>query len=185
MPTPMPLNRSWVMNRAWDYIRQWGGKPDTFHRRRAMQFAWDDMKVKMRGGLLPDELTPQQRELISLQNKSHLSAEDYKRITVLSKAIAHEQAEEEYKAKRDLIKAGPCEVTFTKADGAERVIRIEHGKLVAKGATKSGERATKTRKARHPNLLPVWDADKGAPRSVNLSTISRIVTASQTHVFKA
>ena len=80
-----------------------------------------------------------------------------------------------------------CAVTFTKKDGSERVMRVQPAKLRhhVKGdaATDAGKRATATRAQRHPNLMPVWDAEKDAPRSVNLATVSRIAVNGQVHSF--
>lgn len=49
----------------------------------------------------------------------------------------------------------------------------------------AGKRAEQTRKARHPHLLPVWDAKAHAPRSVNLATISRIAVDGVVHEYRA
>ena len=52
-------------------------------------------------------------------------------------------------------------------------------------ATPSARKAAETRRERHPHLLPVWDADKRAIRSVNLSTVTRITVDGHTHRFAA
>lgn len=52
-------------------------------------------------------------------------------------------------------------------------------------ATEAGKRAVEMRKARHPHLLPVWDAKARAPRSVNLATISRIAVDGVVHEYRA
>ncbi|MGR3492060.1 MAG: hypothetical protein ACU0DW_08375, partial [Shimia sp.] len=68
-------------------------------------------------------------------------------------------------------------VTFRKVDGTRRTMRILPGAIAAhvKGddASPAAQKAAATRKARHPHLLPVFDADKRAIRSVNLRTVTR------------
>jgi len=91
-------------------------------------------------------------------------------------------------AKRDLIQsADACTVTFTKANGMRRVMRVEARKVAehVKGdaATRTGRIASHTRAFRHPNLLPVWDAEARAIKSVNLNTVTVIKTRTQTHTF--
>lgn len=53
------------------------------------------------------------------------------------------------------------------------------------GVLRAALRAEQTRKARHPHLLPVWDAKACAPRSVNLATISRIAVNGVVHEYRA
>lgn len=50
-------------------------------------------------------------------------------------------------------------------------------------ATAAGKRAVATRKTVHPNLLPVWDAQAKAPRSINLATVSRIAVDGTVHEY--
>ena len=50
-------------------------------------------------------------------------------------------------------------------------------------ASEAAKRAVATRAERHPHLLPVWDAEAKAPRSVNLATVSRISVNGQVHSF--
>ncbi len=52
-------------------------------------------------------------------------------------------------------------------------------------ATEAGKRAVATRKATHPNLLPVWDAQAKAARSINLATVSRIAVDGRVHEYHA
>ena len=56
-----------------------------------------------------------------------------------------------------------------------------------KGADASprASRAAETRAQRHPNLLPVWDTEAQAIRSVNLATVSRIAVYGTVHTFSA
>ena len=94
--------------------------------------------------------------------------------------------------KRDLIASAGgrfCGVTFTKKDGTERRMQVQPAALDlrVKGDTASerAKRATLTREARHPHLLPVWDVRARAPRSINLATVSRIAVDGQVHRFSA
>lgn len=131
----------------------------------------------------------------ALLGKDRWTQADYARIGVLRAAlranIEHEEAAPDYAEKRDQIgSAGGrfCAVTCTKADGTERIIQVQPATLQhhVKGdkVTKAGKQAVATRKARHPNLLPVWDAPAKAPRSVNLATISRIALDCAVHEYR-
>ena len=179
------LDRAWVMHRAWHYMRVWRSAFSPANIGRALFYAWGDMKSKMQGLRLTDELSGNEKELMVLENRNHQTRDDIARMGHLRTAITHENAEADYSEKRDLIEAGPCSVTFTKADGSQRTMRVEPGRVAqhVKGdsATKPGQRATKTRKARHPHLMPVWDAGRRAVRSVNLATVSRIAVGGQVH----
>lgn len=95
-------------------------------------------------------------------------------------------------AKRDLIaSAGSrfCGVTFTKRDGTERRMQVQPAALPfqvkGEAASEPAKRATFTREARHPHLLPVWDVRARAPRSINLRTVSRIAVDGRVHRFAA
>ncbi|WP_171174918.1 hypothetical protein [Ruegeria sp. HKCCD8929] len=76
-------------------------------------------------------------------------------------------------------------VTFTKKDGTERVMRVQPAALRqhVKGevASEAARKAIMTRARRHPHLLPVWDAEARAARSVNLATVTRI--AADGHIY--
>ena len=78
-----------------------------------------------------------------------------------------------------------CRRIFTKADGTERTMCIQPASLKfhVKGdrASQSARTAARTRAIRHPHLMPVWDADRAAPRSVNLATVSRIAVDGHVH----
>ena len=93
------------------------------------------------------------------------------------------QAREAMDAKRKMIAAAAgrfVSVTFTKKDGTERHMRIQPAALryhlKGKEASPAARRAARARAQSHPNLLPVWDADARAVRSVNLATVSRIAS---------
>ncbi|SFE20716.1 hypothetical protein SAMN04488523_105314 [Sulfitobacter brevis] len=134
--------------------------------------------------------------IASLESKDRWTQADYARIGVLRAALRaaeeHEALSPDYAAKRYLIASAGgrfCAVTFTKVDGTERTMQVQPATLQhhVKGdsATEAGKRATATRKARHPHLMPVWDAKAQAPRSVNLATISRIAMDGVVHEYRA
>lgn len=134
-------------------------------------------------------------EIENLRNKTRLDWNGQQRQTRLQQALALAEARKaavDYALKRELISSAGgrfSTVTFTKADGSERTMRVQPAKLKfhVKGdaASESAQRAVKTRAKRHPNLFPVWDADKAAPRSVNLATVSRIVVDGTSHSYAA
>lgn len=80
-------------------------------------------------------------------------------------------------------------VTFTKKDGTRRVMKINPAKLrlhlKGKDASEAAREAAATRKERHPHLMPVWDIEADAARSVNLLTVSRIATGGRVYRFAA
>ena len=80
-----------------------------------------------------------------------------------------------------------CGVTLTKKDGAERRMQVQPAALNIRvkgdAASERAKRATLTREARHPHLLPVWDVLARAPRAINLATVSRIAVDGQVHPF--
>jgi ribosomal protein S12 methylthiotransferase accessory factor YcaO len=95
-------------------------------------------------------------------------------------------------AKRALLEAAGgrfCAVTFRKKDGTERRMQVQPATLRTRlrgdAASEAARRATRTREARHPHLLPVWDVRARAPRSINLATVSRIAVDGQVHRFAA
>lgn len=80
-------------------------------------------------------------------------------------------------------------VTFTKKDGSKRIMKINSAKLrhhlKGEDASPAAQRAAQTRKERHPHLMPVWDIEADAARSVNLLTVSRIATGGRVYRFAA
>lgn len=181
------IDRKWIMNRAWHYVRISCRKPSPIELRFALRNAWLDMKAKMQGLRLVDELTAREKQLATLEAKSFTTPEQRNEMATLRTAIAQEHAASDLNSKRTIISAGQCEVTFIKADGSTRVMRVDPARLTrhVKGerATARGRRATATRKARHPHLMPVWDTEADAPRSVNLRTVQRITTLNASHTF--
>ena len=72
-----------------------------------------------------------------------------------------------------------CSVTFIKKDGSERLMNIQPAVIKAHikdpdEVSEIDKQRTATRKANNPNLLPVWDVQKQAIRSVNLDTVTQI-----------
>lgn len=68
-------------------------------------------------------------------------------------------------------------ITFTKKDGTERKMNIQPAAVqthLAINPNPSAIQGTETRRRNHPNLIPVYDVQKGAIRSVNVDTIKSI-----------
>ncbi|MFG6625014.1 hypothetical protein [Sulfitobacter sp. 1A12056] len=205
MTTAAQYNRKAIMIAAWEIVRKAKVALYGFRviMRRALKAAWANAKHERamearqeKQEQASPEVTRIQSEIAILESKTHWEQPDYARIGVLRAALRaaqeHEAAAPDYAAKRDLIASAGgrfCAVTFTKADGTERTMQVQPATLQrhAKGdaATEAGKQAVQTRKARHPHLLPVWDAKAHAPRSVNLATISRIAVDGVVHEYRA
>ena len=195
----MTIDRSALMTTAWtDTRRMMRDFSYAAHQLRevfgyCLKMAWS--KAKSAAALAA--LTSEQLRADNLETRTRLGWEGIERLGALRTACrvaeAREAADREaadMQAKRELIASAGgrfCAVTFTKKDGSERVMRVQPAKLRhhVKGdaATDAGKRAAATRAQRHPNLMPVWDAEKDAPRSVNLATVSRIAVNGQVHSF--
>lgn len=198
-------NRKAIMTAAWEIVRKANVAVYGFRviMRRALKAAWANAKHERamearqaKQAKASPEVVRIQDEIAVLESKTHWEQPDYARIGVLRAALRaaqeHDAAAQDYAAKRDLIASAGgrfCAVTFTKADGTERTMQVQPATLQrhVKGdaATEAGKRAVQTRKARHPHLLPVWDAKAHAPRSVNLATISRIAVDGVVHEYRA
>jgi len=136
-------------------------------------------------------------EVQHLENRTMLGHEGIERLSQIRAAYhvaalreAEDEAQAVMEAKRKLIASAKgrfCSVTFRKKDGSSRVMRIQPATLRhhVKGleASESARKAAETRAQRHPHLLPVWDAENAAPRSVNLKTVSRIAVNGAVHHF--
>lgn len=129
-----------------------------------------------------------QGQIIALENKERIGAEGAERLNQLRRDLA--EAHRREAEKKDLIASAAgrfCTVTFIKADGSERVMRVQPAMLRhhVKGETASeaARKAVTTRAAKHPHLFPVWDTEKGAPRSINLSTVTRIALDGAVHTY--
>lgn len=79
-------------------------------------------------------------------------------------------------------------VDFHKVDGSERMMIVQPAKLKfeVKGdeASASAKQGVETRRARHPNLLPVWDVQKEGIRSINMDTVFKIVINGEVHNYE-
>ena len=201
----MPYDLKAIMTAAWEVVRKANVALYGFRTimRRALKAAWSNAKHeramktrKKKQEHASPEVIRIQGEIAILESKTHWEQPDYARIGVLRAALRaaqeHEAAALDYAAKRDLIASAGgrfCAVTFTKADGSERTMQVQpatlHRHVKGDAATEAGKRAVETRKARHPHLLPVWDAKAHAPRSVNLATISRIAVDGVVHEYRA
>ncbi len=205
----MTYDRTAIMTHAWAFARHELRSrclPASALRSvfpAALRSAWRAAKVKMayliaRTALAMRPAAQLRAEVEDLENRDRLGWEGTERLgqlrAALSDAIEREAAEAleiEYAAKRALIAAAAgrfCAVTFTKKDGTERTMQVQPATLQhhVKGgaATEAGQKATATRKERHPHLLPVWDAKAKAPRSVNLATVSRIAVNGTVHEYR-
>jgi len=205
MTTATQYNRKAIMTAAWEIVRKANIALHGFRTimRRALKAAWANAKHERamearqeKQEQASPEVARIQSEIAILESKTHWEQPDYARIGVLRAALRaaqeHEAAAPDYAAKRDLIASAGgrfCAVTFTKADGSERTMQVQPATLQRhlKGdaATEAGKQAVQTRKARHPHLLPVWDAKAHAPRSVNLATVSRIAVDGVVHEYRA
>lgn len=95
-----------------------------------------------------------------------------------------EKTQDQIDAHRALVKraihnnsAMTCSVTFIKKDGTERVMQIMQYKMqdLLKGddATEAGKKAAATRAENNPHLMPVFDAEAGVIKSINLDTVTK------------
>lgn len=72
-----------------------------------------------------------------------------------------------------------CSASFIKKDDSVRVMNIQPARI-AKAIKDPDEvsevdkQRTETRRANNPHLLPVWDVQKQAIRSINLDTVFEI-----------
>lgn len=70
----------------------------------------------------------------------------------------------------ELLKSSDAEVTFTKKDGSDRIMKCTLRESVAIPYEKKTER---TREGK-VNILPVWDLEADAWRSINIDTIKEV-----------
>ncbi len=201
----MTLNRTEIMTTAWQETRATMDRLSyAAHQLRevfayCLRRAWAAAKASV--ALLARSAASLWAEIQDIENRDRLGFHGMERLGQLRRAYhdakAREEAEAETQAKadivekRDLIRSAKgrfATVTFIKKDGSERVMRVQPAKLKfhVKGdnAAPSARKAAETRKARHPHLMAVWDADKAAPRSVNLLTVTEIRLDGMAHVFE-
>lgn len=85
--------------------------------------------------------------------------------TALSSSLA-----EKKDALKTLLKAADCTVTFTKKDGTERVMKCTLRESVAIPYEKKTDRTREPKE----DILPVWDLEANAWRSVTVSQIQTV-----------
>ncbi len=190
----MTMNRTEIMTAAWKGTREQMRMGYAAHQLRevfayCLRRAW--AAAKATAALLARSAASLWAEVQDMENRDRLGFHGIERLGQLRRAYydakAREDAEAEAQAqadieeKRNLIRSAQgrfAAVTFIKKDGSTRVMRVQPAKLKhhVKGcaAAPSARQAVETRKARHPHIMAVWDADKAAPRSINLATVTEI-----------
>ncbi|SDY75884.1 hypothetical protein [Citreimonas salinaria] len=189
------VDRRAVMLEAWRYTHALGSAILRLHGvREAFRLelirAWATMK--RRATLMARGAYNLRAEADAIDAKRWLSAAETEQVrelrTMAAEAERIEAAEQEAAAlvaKASLIaSAERAVVTFTKANGDKRLMHVEPGELARRVSGKPSP-AARTRKARHPHLMPVWDAEKAALRSINLATVNRVTIDGSDHVFSA
>jgi len=204
------IDRSALMTLAWHAARQeqWSRRLPAGTLRSlfpdALRSAWKSMKARaayeaQQAAMAHRPSADLWAEIQNLENRDRLGHEGIAQLSDLRRAYdasckreAEEAAAADMERKRQLIASAKgrfASVTFTKKDGSIRVMRVQPATLRqhVKGpdASEPARRAAQTRAERHPHLLPVWDAEAQAPRSVNLATVSRIAVNGSVHEFRA
>ncbi|WP_299739054.1 hypothetical protein [uncultured Roseobacter sp.] len=203
------INRSELFSFAWTIARQelWSRCLPASQLRNlfpdALRRAWAELK---RRAVIAAERAKQTMrpssdiwaDIQALENRTTLGHEGINQLADFQCAYhdacqreAEEKARAEMEAKRKMIAAARgrfVSVTFTKKDGSERQMRIQPATLrhhlIGEAASESARKAAQTRAERHPHLMPVWDVEARAPRSVNLATVSRIAVDGQVHEYR-
>lgn len=200
----MTFNRAEIMIAAWKDTRDHMRMGYAAHQLRevfnyCLRRAW--AAAKATAALLSRSAASLWAEVQDMENRDRLGFHGIERLGQLRRAYydakAREYAEAEAQAqadiaeKRDLIRSAKgrfASVTFIKKDGSVREMRVQPAKLKyhVKGhaASPSAQRAAEKRKARHPHLMAVWDADKAAPRSINLATVTEIRLDGMAHAYE-
>lgn len=202
------INRSEVFSFAWTIARQelWSRCLPAPRLRSlfpdALRRAWAELK--RRAAIAAERAKQTMRpssdiwaDIQALENRTTLGHEGINQLADFQRAYhdacqreAEEKARAEMEAKRKMIAAARgrfVPVTFTKKDGSERQMRIQPATLkrhLKDTASESARKAAQTRAERHPHLMPVWDVEARAPRSVNLTTISWIAVDGQVHEYR-
>lgn len=197
------FDRRAIMQEAWAIVRRFIGNGETLRAllARALKSAWWTAKSKMEvsrrasaakaasESLSERSVVPIREEITALENRTRLGTDGLDRLNALRHALATAEARE-IEQKRALIakaKGRFCRVVFTKKDGTQRRMTVQPAalKFHVKGedASEAGRKAAASRAERHPHLMPVWDAEKKAPRSINLATVSQIIAHGQTYAF--
>ncbi|MGR3539930.1 MAG: hypothetical protein ACU0BS_00675 [Hasllibacter sp.] len=200
-----PIDRAAVMTLAWETARaaQWSARAFDKSIRTflagALREAWATLRLirqnkaatmaRMDAAVMP-YAAHSAFELRGLLNAAENAAtRDAERIAILREA--HRRAvEAEREAKRGIIVAAGSRlaaVTFIKADGTLRRMSVQPaalaGRVKGDAASPSAQAAARTRAANNPHLLNVWDAQRQAPRSINLDTVLRIAADGREHLF--
>lgn len=199
---PLAIDRRALMLEAWAIVHRRMSKGELFVGllSKALSSAWYTAKMNARvaaksaaSRAAAEKLAEQSTaelvaQITALQNKDVLGHDGMASLMELKKAL--ETAKDREASKRDLITAAAgriIAVTFTKKDGTARTMQVQPAAMAKRvkgdAATDAGKRATLTRKATHPNLLPVWDVEAKAARSINLATVTRIATGGHVHTF--
>ena len=199
----MAFDRAQIMTAAWAAHRSLpaGTLVGMSKRDRQCRFknclrnAWRDAKTAAQEPVEQSPIDRLKAQIQSLENTDTLGQEgiaELRKLEAKLVALRAEERREATRAKRDLITATEgrfASVTFIKADGSLRQMRVQPASLKfhVKGdaATDAGRKGAETRAARHPHLLPVWDTDKKAIRSVNLETVTRIAVGGEVHEYAA
>ncbi|HBZ45308.1 MAG TPA: hypothetical protein DEO85_14925 [Maritimibacter sp.] len=204
----MTYDRKAIMTEAWEIVRRFLGNGETLAQllSRALKAVWWSARQKMRVAqsveasmaakrkleTLPSDELAQRIE--NLENRDVLGASGLRELSDLRSAhVAAQRREiEANEAKREMIASAKgrfCHVVFTKKDGSARQMTVQPAALKnhVKGADgrESARRAAETRAERHPHLMPVWDVEKQACRTVNLATVNRIAVNGAVHEFHA
>lgn len=98
----------------------------------------------------------------------------------------------DYDAMRTLIESAKgrfCAVDFVKKDGTDRRMIVQPARLkneiVGDDRSELAERRLKTYKENNPHLMPVWDVEKEAIRSINFDTVKRIACDREVYEYHA
>lgn len=186
------FDKAAICRRAWAIARQGGGRVTPQNPRtriafaRAMSIAWGEAKAHAAGGRPVCDLSANERELVGLENARRLDDATAERVAVL-RAVVEAEAVEVRRATIAAAGGRIVAVTFTKADGTVRTMKVQpaalRSRVKGENASASARKAVLTRNASHPHLMPVWDVEARAVRSVNLATVSRIVADGMAHAY--
>ena len=200
----MTYDLSKIMKSAWVIVRRFKGNGESHAAllSRALKAAWftarEEVRVarmvakaaQEREALANQPVAVIEAEIAALEQRNYQGHEGRERLRELRDALQTAAQREAQEKKRALIASAAgrfASVTFTKKDGSRRMMRVQPATLKyhVKGAAacEAAQKAVQTRAERHPNLMPVWDADACAPRSVNLETVSRIAVNGAVHEF--
>jgi hypothetical protein len=204
----MTYDRKAIMIEAWEIVRRFLGNGETLRGllSRALKLAWETARraAEVTTALQARREAQEQLEALSadelgrpiqdMENCDTLGVAGHEGLSELRRALAVAKRREAKAndAKRDLIASAKgrfCRVAFTKKDGSARQMTVQPAALKShvKGAEgcESARRAAETRSERHPHLLPVWDVEKQACRTVNLVTVNQIAVNGTVHEFHA